>query len=154
MPGAGGIRQDIYAFDLAARSTRPAADLAGRSEGATPCGRLQDSSYAGLVEPFSAERYNKNLSVAENLLFGTPVGLTLRRHNRRRSLHSRSSEPGLTRICIWASQSSRLWSSSSPACRPTTCSGNTAHLRRRAAQCPPAAATGQQGRQAAAAGRQ
>src|SRR5262249_36210441 len=37
-------------------------------------GHLQDQSYAGLVEPFNADRYNRNLSVAENLLFGTPVG--------------------------------------------------------------------------------
>jgi putative ABC transport system ATP-binding protein len=37
-------------------------------------GRLQDPDYAGLVEPFNVDKYNKNLSVAENLLFGTPVG--------------------------------------------------------------------------------
>ncbi|MBV8394523.1 MAG: ATP-binding cassette domain-containing protein [Alphaproteobacteria bacterium] len=37
-------------------------------------GRLQDKGYAGLIEPFNADRYNKNLSVAENLLFGTPDG--------------------------------------------------------------------------------
>ncbi|SKA05280.1 putative ABC transport system ATP-binding protein [Enhydrobacter aerosaccus] len=37
-------------------------------------GRLQDPGYAGLIEPFNADKYNKNLSVAENLLFGTPVG--------------------------------------------------------------------------------
>ena len=37
-------------------------------------GRLQDPAYAGLIEPFNADRYNKNLSVAENFLFGTPVG--------------------------------------------------------------------------------
>lgn len=37
-------------------------------------GRLQDPAYAGLVEQFDPDRYNKNLSVAENLLFGTPVG--------------------------------------------------------------------------------
>ncbi|MBS0519129.1 MAG: ABC transporter ATP-binding protein [Proteobacteria bacterium] len=37
-------------------------------------GRLQDPAYAGLIEPFNADKYNKNLSVAENLLFGTPVG--------------------------------------------------------------------------------
>ena len=36
--------------------------------------RLKDSAYAGLVESFDEQRYNKNLSVAENLLFGTPVG--------------------------------------------------------------------------------
>ena len=34
----------------------------------------QDKANAGLIEPFSAERYNRNLSVAENLMFGTPVG--------------------------------------------------------------------------------
>src|SRR5258707_926475 len=37
-------------------------------------GHLQDKSYAGLVETFSADHYNRNLSVAENLLFGTAVG--------------------------------------------------------------------------------
>jgi len=37
-------------------------------------GRLQDPAYAGLIEPFNPDRYNKNLSVAENLLFGTPLG--------------------------------------------------------------------------------
>lgn len=37
-------------------------------------GRLQDPAYAGLIEPFNADKYAKNLSVAENLLFGTPVG--------------------------------------------------------------------------------
>jgi putative ABC transport system ATP-binding protein len=35
--------------------------------------RLADPDYANLVETFDAERYNKNLSLAENLLFGTPV---------------------------------------------------------------------------------
>jgi putative ABC transport system ATP-binding protein len=36
--------------------------------------RLQEPDYASLVEPFNVDRYNRNLSVAENLLFGTPVG--------------------------------------------------------------------------------
>ncbi len=35
---------------------------------------LQDGTYAGLVEPFNKDHYNKNLSVAENLLFGTALG--------------------------------------------------------------------------------
>ena len=35
--------------------------------------RLSDPAYADLVERFDAEHYNKNLSLAENLLFGTPV---------------------------------------------------------------------------------
>lgn len=37
-------------------------------------GRLQDPANTGLIEPFNADKYNKNLSVAENLLFGTAVG--------------------------------------------------------------------------------
>jgi len=71
------LDEDIYAFGL-----RGAIDAARRPDLAEKIlkarhalhGRLQDLSYAGLVEPFNAEKYNKNLSVAENLLFGTPVG--------------------------------------------------------------------------------
>ncbi|HKD36333.1 MAG TPA: ATP-binding cassette domain-containing protein, partial [Pirellulales bacterium] len=36
--------------------------------------RLATDGLTHLVEPFDAERYNSNASVAENLLFGTPVG--------------------------------------------------------------------------------
>jgi putative ABC transport system ATP-binding protein len=36
--------------------------------------RLAEPSLAALVEPFDPTRYNRNMSVAENLLFGTPVG--------------------------------------------------------------------------------
>ncbi len=36
--------------------------------------RLSDEAYAGLVEPFDRETYNSNASVAENLMFGNPVG--------------------------------------------------------------------------------
>jgi putative ABC transport system ATP-binding protein len=69
--------EDIYSFGL-----RGAIDAARRPDLAEKIlkarkalhGRLQDPAYAGLVEPFNAEKYNKNLSVAENLLFGTPVG--------------------------------------------------------------------------------
>ena len=68
--------EDIYHFGL--RGTIDAAarpDLAEKILKArhTLHARLQDAAYAGLVEPFDKERYNKNLSVAENLLFGTPV---------------------------------------------------------------------------------
>ena len=38
--------------------------------------RLTDSDLSGLVEPFDSESYNTNATVAENLLFGTPVGDT------------------------------------------------------------------------------
>ena len=36
--------------------------------------RLEDPAYQGLVEPFDANAYNNNATLAENLLFGTPVG--------------------------------------------------------------------------------
>ncbi|WP_223291478.1 ABC transporter ATP-binding protein/permease [Defluviicoccus vanus] len=39
--------------------------------------RLRDASLADLVETFDPERYNSNMSVAENILFGTPVGPAL-----------------------------------------------------------------------------
>ncbi len=38
--------------------------------------RLQDPAVAPLVELFDRERYNTNATVAENLLFGTPLGDT------------------------------------------------------------------------------
>ncbi|MGZ9034423.1 MAG: ATP-binding cassette domain-containing protein, partial [Rhodospirillales bacterium] len=36
--------------------------------------RLTEPQYQHLVEPFDREAYNANMSVAENILFGTPVG--------------------------------------------------------------------------------
>jgi putative ABC transport system ATP-binding protein len=36
--------------------------------------RLREPRFASLVEPFDPERYNKNLSLVENLLFGTAPG--------------------------------------------------------------------------------
>ena len=97
-------------------------------------GRLQDASYAGLVEPFNAEHYNKNLSVAENLLFGTPVGKEFDGDNLAADPYMQSvlqDDSGSTRTCCaWASPSPRPWSSCSPACRPTIrCSSSTASSR-------------------------
>jgi len=71
------IDEDIYSLGL--RGTIDATlrpDLAEKILKArhTLHGRLQNEAYAGLVEPFNADHYNKNLSVAENLLFGTPLG--------------------------------------------------------------------------------
>ncbi len=71
------IDEDIYSLGL--RGTIDAAlrpDLAEKILKArhTLRGRLQNPDYAGLVEPFNGDLYNKNLSVAENLLFGTPLG--------------------------------------------------------------------------------
>ncbi len=39
--------------------------------------RLADPVLAGFVEPFDAAHYNTNATVAENLLFGVPLGRTL-----------------------------------------------------------------------------
>ncbi|MBK8906615.1 MAG: ABC transporter ATP-binding protein [Rhodospirillales bacterium] len=36
--------------------------------------RLQAPAYRDLLEPFDYERFNFNMSIAENILFGTPVG--------------------------------------------------------------------------------
>ena len=36
--------------------------------------RLKGERYAGLIEPFDRDRYNSNMSVAENVMFGLPVG--------------------------------------------------------------------------------
>ena len=69
--------EDIYTLGLrGAIDANARPDLAEKFLSArhTLHGRLQDSAYAGLVEPFNAEKYNNNRSVAENLLFGTPVG--------------------------------------------------------------------------------
>ncbi len=43
---------------------------------ATLLKRLAESDLGRLVEPFHPDRYNNNASLAENLLFGTPVGPT------------------------------------------------------------------------------
>ena len=69
--------EDIYSLGL-----RGAVDAAKRPDLAEKIlkvrrelhGHLQEPDYASLVEPFNVDRYNRNLSVAENLLFGTPVG--------------------------------------------------------------------------------
>ena len=71
------LDEDIYSLGL--RGTVDAAlrpDLAEKILKArhTLHEHLQDGTYAGLVEPFNNDHYNKNLSVAENLLFGTALG--------------------------------------------------------------------------------
>src|SRR5918993_3174047 len=71
------LDEDIYALGLRGtidQATRP--DLTERVLKARHAmhGRLQDPSYAGLVETYNGDRYNRNLSVAENILFGTPPG--------------------------------------------------------------------------------
>ncbi len=71
------LDEDVYALGLRGTidaSARPALAEKILKARHTLHGRLKDASYAGLVEPFDEDHYNKNLSVAENLLFGTPVG--------------------------------------------------------------------------------
>ncbi|MBL6613722.1 MAG: ATP-binding cassette domain-containing protein [Reyranella sp.] len=74
------LDEDIYGLGL--RGSIDAAlrpDLAERFLKARHelHGRLKDPSYAGLIETFNADAYNRNLSVAENILFGTPLGKEL-----------------------------------------------------------------------------
>ena len=71
------LDEDIYSLGL--RGTVDAAlqpDLAGKILKArhTLHEHLQDGTYSGLVEAFNKDHYNKNMSVAENLLFGTALG--------------------------------------------------------------------------------
>ncbi len=71
------LDEDIYSLGLRGSiNAQQRPDLAEKILKARHAlhGRLQDPAYAGLIEPFNADRYNKNLSVAENFLFGTPVG--------------------------------------------------------------------------------
>ncbi|MFQ5785735.1 MAG: ABC transporter transmembrane domain-containing protein [Alphaproteobacteria bacterium] len=69
--------EDVYRFGLrgtadpAARPTVAERMLEARAALRT---RLAGGDFAGLVEPFDEAKYNNNASLAENLLFGTPVG--------------------------------------------------------------------------------
>jgi ABC-type cobalamin/Fe3+-siderophores transport system ATPase subunit len=72
-----GMDGDLY--DLGLRGT---IDMATRNDLAEQFlkaraafrERLSDPDIAALVETFDSERYNDNATLAENLLFGTPVG--------------------------------------------------------------------------------
>jgi len=71
------LDQDVYLLGL-----RGQLDPAARPEAAAPLlearkavqARLAKDKLIHLVEPFDVTRYNTNASLAENLLFGTPVG--------------------------------------------------------------------------------
>ena len=69
-------------FELGLRSAVDAAQHPGLAESVLRARgamrqRLAAPDMPGLVEQFDAERYNRNATLAENLLFGTPVGKTL-----------------------------------------------------------------------------
>jgi len=75
-----GLDGDIYAFGL--QGTIDFESDPGLAEQLLKAremlrGRLKDAEFAGLVESFDRDRYNRNMSVAENLLFGTPIGPVL-----------------------------------------------------------------------------
>jgi putative ABC transport system ATP-binding protein len=71
------LDSDVYQFGLRGTiNPNERKDLAAEVLKARRAlhGRLAEPALAALVEPFDRARYNKNLSLAENLLFGTPVG--------------------------------------------------------------------------------
>ena len=72
-----GLEDDVYAIGL-----RQTIDPSNKKELANKLleardkmrSRLDDANIADFVEPFNSEKFNSNASVAENILFGTPVG--------------------------------------------------------------------------------
>jgi putative ABC transport system ATP-binding protein len=90
-------------FELGLRSAVDATRHPGLAERALRARaamreRLTAPDTQGLVEQFDAERYNRNATLAENLLFGTPVGKTLDPDNLAHNAYMRRvlSETGLT----------------------------------------------------------
>jgi putative ABC transport system ATP-binding protein len=78
------LEEDIYRLGLYGRVdpvARP--ELAERLIAARTSmrDRLAAKDVAGLVETFDPQKYNRNLTVGENLLFGTPVGDAFDLHN-------------------------------------------------------------------------
>ena len=73
------LADDIYEFGLRGRiNPDDQPELAKRLLSARTALRehIEATGETGLVEPFDPDHYNLNASVAENLLFGTPVGNT------------------------------------------------------------------------------
>jgi putative ABC transport system ATP-binding protein len=72
-----GFEEDVYGFGLRGRLD-PAAnpELAARLLDARRAltQRLERDGITNLVETYDPERFNSNATVAENLLFGTPIG--------------------------------------------------------------------------------
>jgi ABC-type thiamine transport system ATPase subunit len=90
-------------FELGLRSGVDAAQHPGLAESVLRAReamrqRLAEPDTQGLVEQFDAERYNRNATLAENLLFGSPVGKTLDPDNLAHNEYMRRvlAETGLT----------------------------------------------------------
>lgn len=78
------LEDDVYQFGLRGRFDPDAAHAKGQANGSNPAElflqareamreRLRQPSLAVLVEPFDPERYNRNMTLAENVLFGTAL---------------------------------------------------------------------------------
>ncbi len=72
-----GLDHDILMLGL--RGTMHPLDHPGVAERVLEArhvlrGKLAQRAYSGIVEPFDRGAYNRNMTVAENILFGTPVG--------------------------------------------------------------------------------
>ncbi len=75
--GAVDLADDIYQLGLRSTidpSARPDIAASVLRARAALRERLGAERYSGLVEPFDREKYNNNASIAENLMFGNPVG--------------------------------------------------------------------------------
>ncbi|MBK1671372.1 hypothetical protein CKO28_25555 [Rhodovibrio sodomensis] len=67
---------DVYRFGLAGTidpETRPETAAALLEARRLLARRLQERDLQGLVEPFDSSGYNRNATLGENLLFGTPI---------------------------------------------------------------------------------
>jgi putative ABC transport system ATP-binding protein len=88
------LEEDIYqlglrgTIDAAAHPAVAESILTARDE---LHARLADPALASLVEPFDRDRYNRNMSVAENLLFGTPVSKMFDPENIAANPHMREA---------------------------------------------------------------
>jgi putative ABC transport system ATP-binding protein len=86
--------EDIYQFglrgtiDARARPAVARSILLARDE---LHARLADPALSTLVEPFDRARYNRNMSVAENLLFGVPIDKTFDPDNIAANPHMRAA---------------------------------------------------------------
>ncbi len=78
---ATNLKNDLHEFGLQA-SIDPVShpELADKVLGARRelLNRLEDPKLARLIEPFDKDRFNNNMTVAENILMGTPKGDTFK----------------------------------------------------------------------------
>ena len=79
-----GLEDDVYAIGLRQTiipSERPDLTTKLLAARENMRARLDEGNVSDFVESFDAEKFNSNASVAENILFGTPVGETFEIEN-------------------------------------------------------------------------